>query len=161
MLIRPATAADAAAIAAIWNPYIRDTAVTFNPVEKSAADVAALIAARDRLGHATFVAEEEAILGFASYAQFRAGVGYRTCMEHSILLAPAARGRGAGRGLMTAVCEHAGQAGAHQMIAGVSAENADGVAFHAAVGFVEIARVREAGHKFGRFIDLVLMQKFL
>jgi L-amino acid N-acyltransferase len=82
-------------------------------------------------------------------------------MEHSILLAPAARGMGAGRGLMTVLLAHARAAGAHQMIAGVSAENPDGVAFHAALGLVEIARVPEAGAKFGRFIDPVLMQKFL
>ena len=160
-MIRRATPADAAAIAALWNPYIRDTAVTFNALEKTDADVARLIAERDALGHATFVAEGPALLGFASYAQFRAGVGYATCMEHSILLAPEARGRGAGRALMAALCEHARTAGAHQMIAGVSAENADGLAFHARMGFAEIARVREAGHKFGRFMDLVLMQKFL
>jgi phosphinothricin acetyltransferase len=47
------------------------------------------------------------------------------------------------------------------MIAGVTAENPDGIAFHAREGFAEIARLREAGRKFGRFIDLVLMQKFL
>jgi phosphinothricin acetyltransferase len=47
------------------------------------------------------------------------------------------------------------------MIAGVSAENAEGQAFHARLGFDEIARIREAGFKFGRYIDLVLMQKFL
>lgn len=135
--------------------------MTFNPVEKSGADVAGMIAERDRLGHATFVALEAGVIGFATYAQFRAGAGYATCMEHSILLAPAARGMGAGRGLMTALLAHAKAAGAHQMIAGVSAENPDGVAFHRALGFVEIARVPEAGHKFGRFIDLVLMQKFL
>lgn len=161
MLIRRATGEDAGKIAEIWNPYIRDTAVTFNPVEKSVADVAAMIADRDDLGHATFVAVTAGVIGFASYAQFRGGAGYATCMEHSILLAPAARGLGAGRGLMTALCAHARAAGAHQMIAGVSAENPDGVAFHAAIGFAEIARVREAGSKFGRFIDLVLMQKFL
>jgi L-amino acid N-acyltransferase len=161
LLIRLATVADAGAIAALWNPYIRDTAVTFNPVEKSPADVAAMIDERARLGHATFVAEAGELLGFASYAQFRSGVGYRTCMEHSILLAPAARGFGAGRQLVTALCDHATRAGAHQMIAGVSAENPDGLAFHARMGFAEIARVPEAGFKFGRFIDLVLMQKFL
>jgi phosphinothricin acetyltransferase len=82
-------------------------------------------------------------------------------MEHSILLAPEARSKGLGRALMLALCDHARAAGAHQMIAGVSAENPDGVAFHARMGFSEIARVREAGRKFGRFIDLVLMQKFL
>ena len=161
MLIRCATTADAAAIAALWNPYIRDTAVTFNWVEKSHDDVAQMIADRDRLGHATFVAQDAGLLGFATYAQFRGGAGYATCMEHSIILAPQARGRGAGRGLIGAICAHAAAGGAHQMIAGVSAENPDGVAFHARLGFAEIARVSEAGVKFGRFIDLVLMQKFL
>lgn len=160
-MIRRATPADADAIAALWNPWIRDTAITFNPVEKSPEDVARLIAKRDGLGHATFVAEADGLLGFASYAQFRGGVGYATCMEHSILLAPRARGRGVGRGLIAAVCDHARGAGAHQMIAGVSAENPEGIAFHAHMGFAEVARLREAGRKFGRFIDLVLMQKFL
>ncbi len=160
-MIHRATPQDAAAIAALWNPCIRDTTVTFNPVEKSEADVARLILDRDALGHATFVAMDTGLLGFASYAQFRAGAGYATAMEHSILLAPAAQGRGIGRALIVAICDHARSAGAHQMIAGVSAENPDGVAFHAAMGFATIARLPEAGHKFGRFIDLVLMQKFL
>lgn len=160
MLIRPATTEDATAIAAIWNPYIRDTAVTFNPKEKSDSEVGHMITDRAALGHATFVATDGGLLGFASYAQFRGGAGYATCMEHSILLAPQARGRGVGRGLMAAVCDHAARAGAHQMIAGVSAANPDGLAFHARLGFSEIARVRDAGFKFGRFIDLVLMQKF-
>jgi L-amino acid N-acyltransferase YncA len=162
VLIRAATPEDAGAIAAVWNPYIRDTTVTFNPVEKSTADVAQMLADRDRLGHATLVAVAGVkVVGFATYAQFRSGAGYATCMEHSILLAPAARGLGAGRALMSGIMTHARNAGAHQMIAGVSAENTDGVAFHAALGFAEITRVREAGQKFGRFIDLVLMQKFL
>ena len=161
MLIRRATEADAAVIAALWNPYVRDTTVTFNPVEKSVSDVARFIAERDGLGHATFIADDTSLLGFASYAQFRAGLGYRTAMEHSILLSPQARGRGAGRALLDAVCAHAAAAGAHQMIAGVSAENPDGIAFHTAMGFATVARVPEAGQKFGRFIDLVLMQKFL
>lgn len=162
MLIRLAEPADAGAIAALWNPYIRDTAVTFNAVEKTEADVAGMIADRARQGHATFVAVDGgALLGFATYAQFRAGVGYATSMEHSILLSPLARGRGVGRGLLRAICEHAAAAGAHHMIAGVSAENPDGVAFHAAMGFAEVARIPKAGFKFGRRIDLVLMQKFL
>jgi len=161
MLIRRATGADAKTIAALWNPYIRDTAVTFNPLEKTAGDVAQMIADHDRRGHATFVAVDGGLLGFATYAQFRAGAGYATCMEHSILLAPPARGRGVGRGLMTALCDHAAAAGAHQMIAGISAENLDGLAFHARMGFASLARVPQAGFKFGRFIDLVLMQKFL
>ena len=161
MMIRRATPDHAAEIAALWNPYIRDTTVTFNSVEKTVADVGSLIRDRDAGGHATFVAESGGLLGFATYAQFRGGVGYATCMEHTILLAPAARGNGAGRALMTALCDHARAAGAHQMIAGVTAENPDGLGFHSRLGFSEVARIREAGFKFGRFIDLVLMQKFL
>ncbi|MDX5350485.1 MAG: N-acetyltransferase family protein [Paracoccaceae bacterium] len=160
-MIRRATPADAAAIALLWNPWIRDTAITFNSVQKTPEDVARMIADRDALGHATFLAEGPDLLGFATYAQFRGGIGYATCMEHSIILAPQARGRGVGRALMGALLDHARAAGAHQMIAGVSAENPDGIAFHARLDFTEIARIREAGHKFGRFMDLVLMQKFL
>lgn len=160
-MIRRAVAGDAAAIAALWNPYIRDTVVTFNAAEKSVADVEKMIAERDALGHVTFVAMGPGLLGFASYAQFRGGVGYATCMKHSILLSAEAKGRGVGRGLIDALCDHARTAGAHQIIAGVTAENPDGIAFHASMGFAEIARIPEAGVKFGRFIDLVLMQKFL
>jgi phosphinothricin acetyltransferase len=160
-MIRRATPADAAAIAALWNPYIRDTLVTFNAAEKTPDDVARMIADRDALGHATVLAEDGGLMGFATYAQFRGGVGYATCMEHTVLLSPCARGLGLGRGLMGALCDHARAAGAHQMIAGVSAANPEGLAFHARLGFAEIARVKDAGFKFGRFIDLVLMQKFL
>lgn len=160
-MIRPATTADAAEVCALWNPFIRDTSTTFNSVEKSLADIAAMIETRARSGHTTFVAHDGALAGFATYAQFRGGVGYSTCMEHTIVLAPAAQGRGIGRALMTALESHARCAGAHQMIAGVSAENADGIAFHTRLSYVLIATIPQAGHKFGRFIDLVLMQKFL
>jgi phosphinothricin acetyltransferase len=161
-VIRRATPSDATAIAAIWNPYIRDTAVTFNSAEKSAADVATLIRDRDAAGFATFVAETGAgPAGFASYSQFRGGVGYARSMEHTILLSPAARGGGLGRALLQAVEDHARAGGAHGLFAGVSAENPEGRAFHARMGFAEVAVLREAGFKFGRYMDLVLMQKFL
>lgn len=156
-MIRPAVAADAAALAAIWNPWIRDTAVTFNAAEKSEAELATLIAARDCF----VVYINNGVQGFATYSQFRGGVGYATCMEHTVILSPSARGMGAGRALMAAVEDHARDAGAHQMIAGVTAENPEGRRFHAALGYHEIAIIRDAGFKFGRFIDLVLMQKFL
>lgn len=160
-MIRRASTADAAAIATLWNPWIRDTAVTFNAVEKTVQDVATMIFDRDTLGHATFVAEDAGLLGFATYSQFRGGIGYATCMEHTVVLAPDAHGRGVGRALMRAVEDHARMAGAHQMIAGVSGENPEGIAFHAALGYRLIATVPEAGYKFGRFMDLVLLQKIL
>ena len=111
--IRPGTAADGAEIAALWNPLIRETAITFTTVEHSAASLAALIAARDAAGRAFLVARDGAggLAGFAGYGPFRAGPGYARTMEHSIILAPAARGQGLGRRLLTAVEDHARAAG--------------------------------------------------
>lgn len=162
MTIRAATPADAGAIAEVWNPFIRDSLVTFNAQEKGADDVAGMIAARQGAGHGFLVAEAAgAVQGFATYAQFRGGVGYARTLEHTILLAPDARGRGLGRALMAALEDHAAAAGAHSIFAGVSAANPGGIAFHAALGYRQTARLAQVGFKMGRWLDLVLMQKFL
>ena len=156
-MIRPATPADAPAIAAIWNAYIRDTTVTFTLDEKSAADVAALIASPDPC----LVWDTGQITGFARTFQFRGGRGYARSGEHTILLAPAAQGKGLGRALLRAIEGVAKARGFHSLIAGVSGENTAGVAFHAACGFVTVGIIPESGFKFGRWIDLVLMHKRL
>ncbi len=162
VLIRPARAEDVAEILAYWNPIIRDTIVTFSSEERTVAGLAAMIADRRAAGHEFLVAEAgRQVLGHATYAQFRAGNGYARAMEHTIILAPGARGRGIGRALIEAIAVHARQAGAHTLIGGVSAGNAEGRAFHAAVGFREVAVVPEVGWKFGRWHDLVLMLRML
>ena len=162
-MIRPARPEDAAQLAALLNHWIETTVITFNPVPKTEADIREMIAAKAAAGHGFFVAADDAgaVIGQASYGQFRGGVGYKTSMEHSISLAPGVKGNGIGRALMAAIEDHARAAGAHQMIAGVSGENPEGRAFHERLGYRVIATVPEAGFKFGRFIDLVLMQKFL
>lgn len=158
-MIRPAIAADAEAIAAFWNPQIRDTLVTFNSIEKTPEDIARDIAAKQGQGHGFLVTEiDGATLGFASYGQFRGGIGYAQSMEHTIILDPRAQGRGVGRGLMAALLDHARDAGVHVMMAGVCAENDGGLRFHEAMGFAEVAQVPEVGFKYGRYLDLVLMQ---
>lgn len=161
-MIRPARAGDAPAIAALMNHWIENTAVTFSPVPKSPEEISATIAAKAQLGHAFLVAVEgEQLIGQASYGQFRGGKGYATCMEHSISLLPGLSGRGTGRRLLEAVEDHARSAGAHQMIAAVSGENPAGRAFHERMGYRLTATIPEAGFKFGRFIDLLLLTKFL
>lgn len=159
MIIRAATADDAAAVAAIWNPVIDESAATFTNLRKTPEGLRADIAAR---GPAFLVAEEAGqVLGFATFFQFRGGPGYVHTLEHTVILGPAARGRGVGRALMAALMAEARAQGAHSLFAGVSGENAAGIAFHAALGFEEVARLPEVGFKFGRWMDLVLMQKFL
>jgi phosphinothricin acetyltransferase len=156
--VRLATGLDAEAVAAIWNHYIRDTAATFNSQEKTDAEVADLITGRP----AFFVAvDQDRIAGFATYGPFRGGIGYARTKEHTIMLAPDVSGRGHGRALMRAVEDHARIGGAHSMFAGVSGENPEGRAFHARLGYAETAVLPAVGWKFGRWMDLVLMQKFL
>lgn len=162
VLIRPATTVDAAAICDIWNPIIRDTVITFNPVERSAAEIAEMIATRQSGPGAFFVAEEDGVpLGFAAYAQFRGGLGYARCMEHSINLCASARGRGVGKKLMQVIEDHARAAGHHVMVAAITASNAGSIRFHAERGYLHVGTMPQVGWKFGQFHDLYLMQKIL
>ena len=84
-------------MAAIWNPLIRETTVIFHSTERDEAAVAAYVATRRAAGREVWVAEAEGrVAGLASYDQFRAGNGYAHAMEHTVLLAPGAQGRGVG-----------------------------------------------------------------
>lgn len=159
MIVRPARVSDAAAVVALWNPWIETTAITFTTEPKTEQGVAADIAAR---ADGFQVAERDGtVLGLATSFAFRSGPGYRFTREHTVVLAPQARGQGAGRALMTAIENAARADGVQSLFAGVSGENPDGIAFHAAIGFAHVARLPRVGYKFGRWMDLVLMQKFL
>lgn len=159
MILRPAEPRDAPQIAAIWNDVIDNTAATFTTERKTEVGLIADMTAR---GPAFLVAcRGEAVLGFATFFQFRGGPGYAHTMEHSIQLAPEARGQGVGRALMTALEDVARGQAVHSLWAGVSGENPAGVAFHTALGYARIATLPQVGRKFGRWMDLVLLQKIL
>jgi phosphinothricin acetyltransferase len=159
--IRAAELADATDLAALWNPWISATIATFNAQVKTVANMVAMISER-KLGYGFWVAESDgAIVGFATYSQFRAGVGYAKSMEHTIVLDATAHGRGIGRALMAVVERDAMAKGAHAMIAGVAGENAAGSDFHAKLGYEIVATLPQVGYKFDRFHDLIVMQKFL
>jgi len=101
------------------------------------------------------------VQGHATYGQFRNGPGYAQSMEHSIHLSKTASGQGLGRALMAALESHASAAGVHVMVAGISSENPGACAFHARLGYVACGRVAQAGRKWDRWLDLILMQKIL
>lgn len=158
MRIRELEAGDLGAVADIWNPLIRETAVTFTSEEKTQEALAAWLSA----GPPRLAAESEGrLLGFACWGAFRGGPGYARIAEHTVLLAGGARGRGVGRALMAALEDRARSEGLGSLVGGISGENAPALAFHAALGFEEVGRIPRAGWKFGRWMDLVLMQKLL
>ncbi|MBB05754.1 MAG: GNAT family N-acetyltransferase [Pseudooceanicola sp.] len=160
--LRPAREGDYAAILAFWMPMVRDTAVTFSLQEKDIAGFTDYVDARRQRGREVIVADHAGkIFSFATYDQFRPGDGYACTMEHTVILAPQAHGQGLGRRLLRAVEAHAHRGGAHVMIACVRGENGAALAFHSAMGYREVGRLPDAGQKFDRWLDLVLLQKIL
>ncbi|MEO0937945.1 MAG: N-acetyltransferase family protein [Pseudomonadota bacterium] len=152
-MIRPATPEDDGWIAALWSDIIALPDVTFTTVPKTPADIAAQRAAFPML-----VSDHD---GFATYGPFRPGPGYAACAELSIHVTAAARGRGVGRALITALEAEAQARGIDTLIAGISGANAPAIRFHSALGFAEAGRLPAVGQKGGQRFDLVLMQKLL
>lgn len=155
-MIRGAALTDAHGIATVWNAMIRDTLATFTTVEKTDAEILEMITERPG---AFWVSEGQQIDGFATFGPFRAGPGYNATLEHTVILADHAQGNGVGRALMTQVETAARAAGAHILVAGISSANPGAMAFHAALGFVETARMPQVGRKNGQWLDLIFMQK--
>lgn len=161
-MIRDARPDDAAAIGAIWNPIIRDTAITFWPTERSDAEIRAYMAAKQDAGHGVFIAETGGLItGFAAYGQFRNGGGYAHSMEHTIYTDPSVRGSGLGAALLAHLEDHARTHGARLMIGVITGSNAGSIAFHARHGYAEWGRIPAAGFKFGQWHELILMGKDL
>lgn len=155
MLIRDAIAArDAAACAAIYAPYVRDTAISFEEVAPGTAEMAARI---DRLTktHAWLVAEEEdAILGYAYACPHRERAAYRWTTEVSVYVDARNQRRGAGRELYEALLGMLAQRDYRVALAVIGLPNDASVAFHEAFGFRPVGVYRGLGFKLGQWWDV-------
>ena len=163
LLIRPSTPADLPAIAAIYAHDVLHGTGTF---EIDAPDLAEMARRRDDVlgnGLPWLVAQADGqVLGYAYANHFRPRRAYRFCLENSIYLAPGARGQGVGRLLLTELVSRCEAAGARQMLAVIGdAANAGSIGVHAALGFEHTGVLKAAGWKFGRWLDVVLMQRAL
>ncbi|MGG6463077.1 GNAT family N-acetyltransferase [Solilutibacter silvestris] len=155
VLIRDAVAADAAAIAAIYNVHVRDTIVTFELDEVDTDEMTRRMAQVRDLGLPWLVLEEQGVvIGYAYGGQWKARAAYARTVESSIYLADAACGRGLGRYLYAELIERLRECGIHIVIGGVSLPNAASVALHEGLGFEAIGAFREVGWKLGRWIDV-------
>jgi phosphinothricin acetyltransferase len=102
-----------------------------------------------------------ALAGFASYGSFRARPAYKYSVEHSVYVAREQRGRGVGMALMQRLIQSATEQQLHAVIGGIDAANAVSIAFHQKLGFVHAGTIKEAGFKFGRWLDLAFYQLIL
>ncbi|MCQ4158494.1 GNAT family N-acetyltransferase [Roseomonas sp. GC11] len=148
---------------AIFNSIVAASTAVYTDCVESAEQRAAWFAQRRALGYPVLVAlgeTETDVLGFASFTDFRpCWPGFRHTVEHSVHLRPDSRGRGLGTRLVGALLEQAALMGKHVMVASIDAENAPSLRLHERLGFREVGRMPQVGCKFGRWLDLVLMQK--
>ncbi len=150
------------AVTSIWNPIIRDTLWTFNDKEKSPKDVETMISERNKNGHLSIVGVSDGkVVGFASYTQFRPGTGYKKTMEHTVIIDQKFRGCGLGKRLVAELEKDAVSKEVNCLIAGVSESNPAGLSFHKSIGFNKLCILPNIGFKFGKFLNLILMQKKL
>ncbi|HSI40279.1 MAG TPA: GNAT family N-acetyltransferase [Xanthobacteraceae bacterium] len=161
-ILRPARDADLPGILAIHNDAVRNTTAIWNETPSDLAGRAAWLDERRGRGFPVLVAEEDArVLGYSSFGDFRPHEGYRISVEHSVYVAASARARGLGRALVEALFAPARAMDKKVMIGGITADNAASIALHERLGFTVSGRMPGIGIKFGRRLDLVLMQKDL
>lgn len=165
MWVRDARATDVGAITDLFNALIPTTTVTWRDELSNEREQLAWLQERERCGCPTLVADDDGeVAGYCCWTSFRGGErypGYRRTVELSVHVRGDCHGQGIGKMLLTALIERARRDGIHVMVAAVDADNTDSISFHAALGFVEVARMPEVGHKFGRWLDLVLLQRIL
>jgi L-amino acid N-acyltransferase len=158
--IRDATEDDLKSMLAIYNDVVATSTAIYREDPMPLAEYQAWWHARTAQGYPVLIAADGAmVLGLASFGDFRAWPGYRFTVEHSVHVRADQRGRGVGSHLMRALIGHAAQRGKHVMIAGVDADNDGSLRFHVRLGFERVGHFREVGFKFGRWLDLVFLQR--
>ncbi len=163
LTIRPSTDADLPAITAIYGDNVLSGTGTFELEPPDEAEMARRRA--DVLSKALpwLVADDNGrVLGYAYANHFRPRKAYRFCLEDSIYLHADARGRGIGKLLLAELMARCEAAGARQMLAVIGdSANAGSIGVHRALGFEHTGVLKASGWKFGRWLDVVLMQRAL
>lgn len=161
MQVRLATVADAEAIRAIYNHEVTSSTVTFDLRPRSLDEQRAWLDQRSG-AHAVVVATvHDAVVGFASLSPYRDRPAYRTTVESSVYVQADHRGEGVGRAALGRLVELARDHGFHAVMARVVGGHEASIALHSALGYEVVGTEREVGRKFGRWLDVVVMQRLL
>ncbi|MDP3816651.1 GNAT family N-acetyltransferase [Pseudomonas sp.] len=160
MPIQDATPADLPGILSIYNDAVLNTTAIWNETQVDLANRQAWFGARAEQGYPILVALDEngAVLGYASFGDWRPFDGYRHSVEHSVYVRSDQRGQGLGPLLMQALIERARACDKHVMVAAIESENAASIRLHQRLGFSISGQMPQVGCKFGRWLDLTFMQ---
>lgn len=159
MIIRDAQAGDLETVAEIYNHAVLNTTAIFNDATVDAANRAAWLGDRTRLGYPVLIAasDDGSVMGYASFGDWRAFDGYRRTVEHSVYVHIDHRGKGIAEALMKALIVRARGIGKHVMIAGIESKNVASIRLHQKLGFSSVEPIRQVGMKFGEWLDLTCM----
>ncbi len=164
--IRLAERRDAAGIRAIYNHYVSESTALFDMVPRTLDEQVQWIDEHSG-GHPAVVAVVEGedgaehVVGFGSLSPFRPRPAYATTVENSVYLLAEYQGRGIGRKVLEELLRLAESHGFHSVIARIVGSNEASIALHAGCGFEFVGTEREVGRKFGRWLDVVEMQRLL
>jgi phosphinothricin acetyltransferase len=160
-LIRPATAGDISAIHAIYGASVLTDTASWELTPPDEGEVGRRMQTVLDGGYPYFVAELAGrVVGYSYASSFRPRLGYRFTVEDSVYVADGLRGRGVGRQLLTQVILACEKRGFRQMLAIIGdSENLASINLHSSLGFAQVGLLRNVGYKFGRWLDIVIMQR--
>ncbi len=160
MELRDAHEPDLRGLLAIYNDVIATSTAVYADAPVTLEDRRQWWQTRTAAGYPVLIAADSSgVLGFSTFGDFRAWPGYRFTVEHTVHVRSDCRGRGIGRELVQALFPRAAALGKHVMIAGVDGANLASIRFHERLGFERAGELREVGFKFGRWLDLVFLQR--
>lgn len=162
VIVRDAGEADLPAILDIYNAAVLNETSIWHDEISDLAERRTWWQERIAQGFPVYVADVNGtVSGYGTFGEFRANRGYRFTVEHSIYVAVPVQRRGIGSVLLTRLIAEARRTNKHAMIGGIASDNLASLALHQRFGFVETGRMPQVGFKFGRWLDLVFMQKIL
>ena len=161
MEVRPARPADAEAIRTIYNAEVTGSTVTFDLVPRTLEDQLAWQAAHAGAYPAVVAVDGSEVVGFASLSPYKDRPAYNPTVEDSVYVRAGSRTGGVGRLLLGEVVRLAGVHGFHSIIARIADAQAPSIGLHRACGFELVGVEREVGRKFGRWLDVAIMQRMV
>jgi phosphinothricin acetyltransferase len=163
MQIRPATRADLPGILEIYNEAVLNTTATYDYEPRTLDHRTAWFDDHVKTNYPVFVAVNEAgwVVGWSALNRFHDRMGYRFTTENSVYVAADQRGKGVGKLLLPPLIEAARERGLHAIIGAIDAANEASIRLHARFGFEQVGHFKQTGFKFGRWLDVVYMEKLL